>query len=111
MPPGLTRWSTEGAKQLLVRRELPGRLLRIGEPAVHRDLEHAAAALLQAHLRGRLRLQDRLPRRTGARLIASHTAVFDFDLHGAEFSLLMVTTEATTLARTHEESPRTDATP
>jgi hypothetical protein len=62
-------------------RELAGRLLRIGEPAVHRDLEDTAAGPAQIDLRGGLGLQDRVPRRTGARFVASHSAVFDLDLH------------------------------
>jgi predicted transposase YbfD/YdcC len=73
--------SAEGRECFLVCREPAGRLLRIGEPAVHRDLEDTTAGPTQADLRGRLGLQDRVPRRTGARFIASHSAVFDFDLH------------------------------
>jgi hypothetical protein len=73
--------SAEGLEHFLVCRELAGRLLRIGEPAVHRDLEDTAAGPAQIDLRGGLGLQDRVPRRTGARFIASHSAVFDLDLH------------------------------
>ena len=73
--------SAEGAEYFLVCREPAGRLLRVGEPAVHRDLEDAAAGPAQSNLRGGLGLQDRVLRRTGARFIASHSAVFDLDLH------------------------------
>jgi len=72
----------EGTQQFFVCRKLTGRLLGISEPAVHRDLEDAAARPSQAHLRGGLGLKNRIPRRTGAWFIASHAAVFDFDLHG-----------------------------
>ena len=59
-----------------------GSLLRVGKPAIHLDLENPAAALAQAD-RGRwILLQDLIPCRTGTRLIASHAAVFDLDLHG-----------------------------
>jgi len=73
--------SAERAQHLLVRGECTGRLLGISEPAVHRDLEDPAAALAQTDLRRRKLLQDQVPRRTGARFIASHATVFDFDLH------------------------------
>ena len=60
-----------------------GSLLRVGKPAIHLDLENPAAALAQAD-RGRwILLQDLIPCRTGTRLIASHAAVFDLDLHGS----------------------------
>ena len=77
----MARSSAEDAQHFLVRGETAGRLLRIGEPPVHRDLEHAATASRQADLGGRLRLRDDVPRRTGARFIASLTAIFDVDLH------------------------------
>lgn len=75
------RASGEGAEYFLVCREPAGCLLRVGEPAVHRDLEDATAGPAQVNLRGGLVLQDRVPRRTGARFVASHSAVFDLDLH------------------------------
>jgi hypothetical protein len=66
---------------LLVCREPPGRLLGIGEPAIDRDLENPATASPQYNPGGRIGLQNQLPRRSRTRLIASHAAIFDLDLH------------------------------
>lgn len=55
--------------------------LREGNPAVRLDFEHAAARSAEANLgRGQF-LEDQISRRTGARLIASQAAIFDFDFH------------------------------
>jgi hypothetical protein len=58
--------------------------LRENKPAVHLDFEHAAARSAEARLRRGSRLEDQFPRRTGARLVASHAAIFDFDFHQTE---------------------------
>ena len=58
-----------------------GRFLREAEPTVHGDLEDAAAALAESDRSPRRLRQNHVPRRTGARLVASHAAIFDFDLH------------------------------
>ena len=73
--------SGEGVEHFLVRRESAGRLLGVGEPAVHHDLEDAAAGTTQIDLRGGLGLQDRVPRLTGARFVASLPTVLNFDPH------------------------------
>jgi hypothetical protein len=73
--------SAEGAAHLLVCRELAGGLFRVGQPSIHRDLEDAATGPLQADPGRGVRLQDQVPRLAGARFVASHSAVFDFDLH------------------------------
>jgi TPR repeat protein len=78
----------EGAEHFLVCRETAGCLLGESQPAVHRDLEDAAAGPAQIDLRRGLCLQDRVPRRTGARFIASLAAVFDLDLHDGLVSWL-----------------------
>ena len=74
--------SGDRGKHLVPRRETAGRLLREAQPPIHRDLEHAAPALAQPHIGSRRLRQDQVPRLTGARLVASHAAVFDLDLHG-----------------------------
>src|SRR5207344_1542309 len=61
--------SAEGAEYFLVCRKPAGRLLGVGESAVHRDLEDTPAGPAQSNLRGGLGLQDRVLRRTGARFI------------------------------------------
>jgi hypothetical protein len=71
-----------GACDLGFGRESTAGLLRIAEPPVHRDLENAAAALAQADRGRRMLFQDLIPCGTRTRLIASHAAVFDLDLHG-----------------------------
>jgi hypothetical protein len=75
------RKSAKGREHLLVRREPAGRLLGIREPAVHGNLEHTTAGPMQLHLRAGCRLLNQTCRRTGARFIASHSAVFDLNLH------------------------------
>jgi hypothetical protein len=74
-------WSAQGRNHLLLRREPPDRFLGESEPALDGDLENAAAALAQRHLGGRVRFQDQGPRRDRPRLIASHAAIFDLNLH------------------------------
>jgi hypothetical protein len=73
--------SAEGREHLCVRREPAARLLGIREPAIHRNLEHAAAGPLQLHLRAGCGLLNQTCRHTGARFIASHSAIFDLNLH------------------------------
>jgi hypothetical protein len=79
--PEQERWSVHGRKDLIVSREAAGRLFRIGQPAIHGDLEYPSTRLAQVNLRRRPGLLDQICRRTGARFIASHAAVFDLDLH------------------------------
>jgi hypothetical protein len=66
------------------RRKAARCLLRESKPAVHLDFEHAAAGSAQRDLCRWSRLENEIPRRTGARLIASHAAIFDFDFHKIE---------------------------
>ena len=80
--------SAEGGAHFLVCRKPAGCLLRPGKPAVHRDLEDPAPRSAQDHLRRRVGLQDRFPRRTGLRLIVSLSAVFDLDLHRTTLPVL-----------------------
>jgi len=58
-----------------------GCLLGKREPVIDADFEDAAARAPQAYVRSGLQLEHQLPRLTGARLIASLAAIFDFDLH------------------------------
>jgi hypothetical protein len=73
--------SAEGREHLLVGREAAGRLLGVREPAIHGNLEHTTAGPVQLHLRAGCRLLNQTCRRTGARFIASHSAIFDLNLH------------------------------
>jgi hypothetical protein len=73
--------SPEGREHLRVRREPAGHLLGVREPAIHRNLEHAATGPVQFHLRARCGLLNQSCRHTGARFIASHSAIFDLNLH------------------------------
>ena len=75
------------AEYLLVCREPAGRLLRVGQPAVHSDLKDTAPRSAQRNLRVRPGIAKRFCRRTGARFVASHAAIFDFDLHGSGLPL------------------------
>jgi hypothetical protein len=76
-----TRKSAEGREHLLVRWEPAGRLLGVGEPTVNGNLEHTAAGLVQLYLRAGCLLLNQTCRRTGARFIASHSAIFDLNSH------------------------------
>jgi hypothetical protein len=78
---GICRKSAEGCEHLRVRWEPACRLLRVGEPVIHGDLEDTTAGPSQLYLRARCRLLNQTCRRTGARFIASHSAIFDLDLH------------------------------
>ena len=73
--------SAEGREHLLVCREPAGRLLGVREPAIHGNLEHPTAGPAQLHLRAGCRLLNQPCRRTGARFIASHSTIFDLNLH------------------------------
>ena len=69
------------ASTSVVRWEPAGRLLGVDEPAIHGNLEHTTAGPVQLHLRAGCLLLDQTCRRTGARFIASHSAIFDLNLH------------------------------
>jgi len=71
------------AKHLRVGREIASGLLGIGQLPIHRDFKHPATTARQAHRGVFHRLQDEIARRTGAWLIASHAAIFDFNPHGS----------------------------
>ena len=71
----------ETAGDLFARWKAPGRLLRVRQSAVDANFEDAAARPPQVYLRRRSQLGDQFPRLTGARFIASLTAIFDLDLH------------------------------
>jgi hypothetical protein len=71
----------DGFSHLRIRRKRAGLAFGVFQRAVHCDLEHAAAGFAQRDLGLRVARGDESAGRTGARLIASHAAVFDFDLH------------------------------
>jgi hypothetical protein len=71
----------ETAGDLFARRKAAGCFLRKGKSAVDANFEDAATRPPQAQLRRGLQLGDQFPRLTGARFIASLTAIFDLDLH------------------------------
>jgi hypothetical protein len=71
----------ETTGDLFARRKATGRLLRERETVVNANLEDAATRPPQVYLRRRSQLKDQFFRLTGARFIASLTAVFDLDLH------------------------------
>ena len=73
--------SGETAGNLFARRKTAGRFLRERASAVDLNFEDAAARPPQAYLRRELQLEHEVPRLTGARFIASLTAVFDLDFH------------------------------
>jgi hypothetical protein len=73
--------SGETAGDLFAGRKATGRLLRVRQSAVNANFEDAATRPPQAHLRRGSHFGDQFPRLTGARFIASLTAVFDLDLH------------------------------
>jgi hypothetical protein len=94
--------SAKTADDFLICRKAARCLLREGKPAVHPDFKDAPARSLQADLCGGLRLEDQFPRRTGARLVASQAAVFDFDFHQIEpFEFLKARTLAKAAYRTN----------
>jgi hypothetical protein len=73
--------STNAADDFRIGRKATRCFLREGKPAVGFDFEHSAAGSAEANLRRGQFLEDQVPRRTGARLIASQAAIFDFDFH------------------------------
>lgn len=73
--------SADRGQNLTIIRKRSGRFLRTGQPSVHRDFKHAAAGFFQRHRGGLISFEDQIPRRTGAWLIASHAAIFDFHIH------------------------------
>jgi hypothetical protein len=81
------RWllSAHGADDLSVGRETAGRFFGISNTIINTDLEHTAARAQQRHLRVWSLLDDYARRLTGARFIASLTAVLDFDVHRLPF--------------------------
>jgi hypothetical protein len=76
-----TGGSGYAGSHFLIRREAPCRLLGEGQPPIDGDLENPTATPAQADLGGWMGVQDQVPRRDRTRLIASHSAVFDFDQH------------------------------
>lgn len=72
---------SQGGEHLAVVRERPGAPLGVAQRAVNGDLEHPAAGFLQRDLGVRMARGNQGAGRTGARLVASHAAVFDLDLH------------------------------
>jgi hypothetical protein len=71
----------ETAGYLIARWKATGCLLRECESAVNANFEDAATGSSNAYVCRGSQLQDLFPRRTGARFIASLTAVFDLDFH------------------------------
>jgi hypothetical protein len=71
----------DGFNHLGIRRKHAGLALGVAQRPVHGDFEHAAAGFAQRDLGLRVAGGDQGAGRTGARLIASHAAVFDLDLH------------------------------
>ena len=65
----------------MIGREATDDLLGAGNTVIDADLKDAPARALKGHLRLWPDLADELRRRTGARLIVSLAAVFDFDAH------------------------------
>ena len=77
--------SAYGADDLSVGGEAAGRFFGVGNTIINANLEHAAARAQQRHLRVWSLLADYARRLTGARFIASLTAVLDFDAHRLPF--------------------------
>jgi hypothetical protein len=73
--------SAHGADNLGVGGEAAGRFFGIGNTIINTDLERTAARAQQRHLCVWSLLADYARRLTGARFIASLTAVFDLDFH------------------------------
>jgi hypothetical protein len=78
---GTVRTSARCADHFLIRRKAAGCLLGEGKAAIDGNLENPAAGLTQGDVGGWMGLQDQVPRCQGARLVASHAAEFNFDLH------------------------------
>ena len=64
-----------------IRRKRAGFAFGEFQLSIHGDFEHAAAGFAERDLGLRVARGDKGAGRTGSRLIASHAAVFDFDLH------------------------------
>jgi hypothetical protein len=62
-------------------------LLRERKPAVNADFEHAPAGSAKIDLCRGSQFEEQVPRRTGARLIASLAAIFDLDLHEIDLAI------------------------
>ena len=88
-----TQKSAEGRYHLLVCRELAGRLLGVGETAIDGNLEYSTTRPAQPHLCAWHRPFDQTCRRTGARFVASHAAIFDLDLHQADLLVVVTSVE------------------
>jgi hypothetical protein len=73
--------SGDGISHFRLGGEPAGLLLGEAQLAVHRDLEHPAAGFFQVNPGIRDFRNDDVPRRFGARFVASHAAVFDLDVH------------------------------
>jgi hypothetical protein len=71
----------ERVDDLLARWKATGRLLGELKSAVNANFKHAAARAPKAYLCRGSQLEDLVPRLTGARFVASSTAIFDLDLH------------------------------
>jgi hypothetical protein len=71
----------ETTGDLFARRKAAARLLRERQSAVDANFEDAATRPPQVYLRRGSQLEDQFFRLTGARFIASLTAVFDLDFH------------------------------
>jgi hypothetical protein len=84
------RLSAHGADDLSVGGKAARRLFGISNTPINTNLEHTAARALQRHLRVWSLFADYARRLTGARFIASLTAVLDFDAHQSH-SLFVVT--------------------
>jgi hypothetical protein len=75
------RRSAQTVGHFLVAGEAARRLLRERESAINPDLEDAAAGAAKTDVRRGSPFEQQIPRRTGARFVASLTAVFDLDFH------------------------------
>jgi hypothetical protein len=76
-----SRRSAETVDHFLVAGEPARRLLREREPTVNLDFEDAAAGAAKTDVSRGSPFEQQIPRRTGARLVASLSAVFDLDFH------------------------------
>jgi hypothetical protein len=97
--------SAQSREHLGVRWEPAGRLLGICEPAIHGNLEDTTAGLVQLYLRAGCLLRNQTCRRTGARFIASHSAIFDLDLHNLLSRLSPRISETTATAASCRDPP------
>src|SRR5579859_7894678 len=80
----------ETAGDFVVARKPARRFLGERESAVDLDFENAAARSAKRYLRRGLPFEQQIPRRTGARLIASLAAVFDLDLHRTDLAMALL---------------------